>query len=104
MNKLMLTAVAGLLVLGTTACEEEKKGPPPEPQFEVPGSSPLALTKAIRGVELWPTATVVDGHGARLAEKAASAETLVVYEQLSSECSPMPSWRTGSRISLQSRS
>ena len=55
------------------------------PRFELPSSLPLVLTKTIRGVELWPTVTVVDGHGARLAEKAASAETLVVYEQLSSE-------------------
>ena len=85
MNKMMLTAVAGLLALGALGCEEEKKGPPPEPQFEQPGSTPLALTKATRGVELWPTATLVDGHGGALAAKAAAAETLVVYEQLSSE-------------------
>jgi hypothetical protein len=85
MKTMMFAAVAGMLALGALGCEEEKKGPPPEPQFEVPGGSPLALTKALRGVELWPTATVVDGHGARLAAKSASAETLVVYEQLSSE-------------------
>jgi hypothetical protein len=85
MKKTMIAAVAGVLALGALGCEEEKKGPPPEPQFELPGSSPLALTKANRGVELWPTVTLVDGHGARLAERSASAETLVIYEQLSSE-------------------
>lgn len=85
MKKMMLTAVAGLLAVGALGCDEEKKGPPPEPQFLAPGSTPLTLAKATRGVEIWPTATLVEGHGARLAEKASAAETLVVYEQLSSE-------------------
>ena len=85
MKQMMMTAVAGALALVAMGCEEEKKGPPSEPQFEAPSITPLALSNATRGVELWPTATLVDGHGARLAEKSATAETLVVYEQLSSE-------------------
>jgi hypothetical protein len=72
-------------LLGLLGCEEEKKGPPPDPEFLPPAAEPLAPAPATRGIDLFVTTTLRNGFLDRVQQKQEFAKVGVVYEQLVSE-------------------